>query len=138
MLPQRLEALIMAEQVSAGLCRAMAKGPGPDRPVLRRLAGDAERRARELTTLHYLLTGRRLRLKLPQPPPVGSYPEQLRQQYLQQRQMDRAYDRLAREFEGYSDQFVQLQKESRQAGKTLQNLLSRQIDRPEPRPGGVR
>ena len=75
LLPERLERLILEQQIDAGSLRQLsARLRGPERASLARMAAEQENQARELTTLHYLLTGRRLRLKVPKPPLTADLP----------------------------------------------------------------
>ena len=79
-LPERLEALILQEQADAAALRTLARRMGgQENAVLTRAAAGTEARARDLTALHFLLTGRRLRLKTPPVNPSGPLPEALRE-----------------------------------------------------------
>ena len=70
LLPERLEQLILDQKRNAAQLRQLSRRlSGPGRALLMRMAGESDDRARELTAVHYLLTGRRLRL---QPKPAGS------------------------------------------------------------------
>ena len=77
LLPERLEALIQEQRGSGAELRALGgRMQRPERQILLRMAAENENRARELTTMHYLLSGRRLRLRqppLPTPKPPPSH-----------------------------------------------------------------
>lgn len=99
LLPERLEALLLEEQATQAALRELSRrAPGNQRQRLQRLSARAGERSGALTTLHFLLTGRRLRIKPPLPPDRSPYPEALRTAWLRLRQTARAYTGLASEF----------------------------------------
>lgn len=128
LLPERLENLILEQRLNANGLKTLAdRMGGTDRQVFLRMSSENENRARELTTLHYLLTGRRLRLKQQEVPIPKPLPEALREVYFRQQQSARDFRNLAREFDGYGELFERLgseaQRQSRLIMQTLQGKL---------------
>ena len=65
LLPERLEGMILSLLETGALMKRLAgRTRGRDREILLRMSARNEGMVRRLRTLHYLLTGRRLRLKL--------------------------------------------------------------------------
>lgn len=127
-LPERLEALIVEQRADAAALRELSgRLRGPQAAALSRMAVQAGKRAQELTTLHYLLTGRRLRLQTPRRPSLGPLPEALRATWLRMRQTERAFAGLQTEFSAYEDDFghyvLELRANSRTLAATLQGQL---------------
>ena len=124
LLPEKLERMILEQKLNAeGLKALSARLSGPERQVFLRMAAENDNRARELTTLHYLLTGRRLRLKQESVPIPKLLPEALREAYFRQQQAMRDFRNLSREFSGYSELFERLGGEAvRQSRFILQTL----------------
>ena len=128
LLPERLEALILEQRTDVAALRALfrrVRGQGS-----RTLSGLAERagtRVRKLTTLHYLLTGRKLRLQTPKLPPQGPLPEALRQAWLRTRQAARACEALREEFSDYAEDFADWAADVKNDGRTLEGLLRQQM-----------
>ena len=128
LLPERLEALILEEQAQAAALRALARRlRGQGSGAVSRIAAGAEARARELSTLQYLLTGRRLRLKTPPPPPAGPLPETLRELSLRLRQTARAYESLQGEFADYAGDFARFAAETRSHTRALTQVLQSRL-----------
>ncbi len=127
LLPERLENLILEQKVSAhGIRTLAARLSGAERQVFLRMAAENENRARELTTLHYLLTGRRLSLKPTEVPIPKLLPEAFREAYYRQQQSARDFQNLSREFSGYGELFDRLCGEAkRQSGLIMQALQGR-------------
>lgn len=126
LLPERLEALVLQEQTDAARLQSLAKRiKGQGSGVMNRIAAETEARARELTALHYLLTGRRLRLKTPPPGAPGPLPEALRELCLRMEQTAKAYRSLEAEFSDRAELFARFARQSReQAGRLLSQLQS--------------
>ncbi len=123
-LPERLEALILEQQTNAALLRKLSRRlPGGQSAVLSRTAARAETQTRELNTLHYLLTGRALRLKTP--PIAGNEPprEALRDACLRLRRAAQAFESLREEFSDYAEDFGRFAAEARTGSRRLQQLL---------------
>ena len=128
LLPERLEALILEERSLAVSLRGLSSRlRGPRRDELSRLAARNEARARSLTTLHYLLTGRRLRLQPPRLPKPGPLPEALREACLRTRQSTRAYQALAQEFSAYEEDFARYADQTRADVRGLTGLMEQQL-----------
>ncbi|MBQ1371832.1 MAG: hypothetical protein IIY70_02760, partial [Oscillospiraceae bacterium] len=86
----------------------------------------------ELTTLHYLLTGRRLRLQTPRRPPQGPLPEALRAAWLRMRQTERAFTGLQAEFSDYEEDFSRYARDIRSNSRTLSEALQAQLQDAKP------
>lgn len=128
-LPERLEALIVEQQAEAVELRAMARRlRGQGSATLMRIAAGIEARIRALTTLHYLLTGRRLRLQPPRPTVTGPLPETLRALTLRLRQTERAYAGLQGEFADYAEEFERFSRQTRSDGRAVTELLQAQLN----------
>ena len=124
-LPERLEALILEQQADAALLRGLSRRlQGAQSAALSRAAAGTEKRARELSTLHYLLSGRQLRLKTPPQPLNGPLPEALREACLRLRRSAQAFEALGAEFSDYADDFERWAGESRKQSRSLLQLLS--------------
>ena len=97
LLPERLEALISLERRNAAELKVVsARLRGADRAAFLRMAARDEARAAELQAMHYLLTGRRLRLSGRAEPLPRDLPEALRMLWLRRREMARSYAELCR------------------------------------------
>lgn len=127
LLPERLERLILEQKINAiGVKTLAARLGGAERQVFLRMAAEIENHARELTTVHYLLTGRRLRLNPTETTVARQLPEALREAYFRQQQASRDYRNLTREFEGYAELFDRLADEAaRHSRLILQTLQGR-------------
>lgn len=133
LLPEKLEALILEQRAQAAALRAAAgRLQGPRRGELNRMAARGEARARELTALHYLLTGRRLRLQSPRLPAPGPLPETLRGLCLSLRDSARAFGSLGAEFSAWAGDFSRLSEAAEADGRRLMGLLREELDRPGP------
>lgn len=127
-LPERLEALILEQRVDAASLQALSRRVrGQNAAALSRMARRTEARAQKLTTLHYLLTGRRLRLRAPKLPNASPLPEALREAWLRNRQASRALDALREEFSDYADDFAEAAANTRSDARTLEGLLRQQM-----------
>lgn len=127
-LPERLEALILEQRSDAAALRALSNRlRGPQRTAIQRMSAQTEARASELTTLHYLLTGRRLRLQTPRPPAPGPLPEALRAAYLRTRQAERAFSGLQSEFADYAEDFGRFVRQTQADGRMLTQTLQAQL-----------
>ena len=111
LLDERLEKTILAAKQSAADLRRVAARLNPSqRGKFLRMAAQSENSEEELTAIHYLLTGRRLKLhpkpgRLPQ-----ELPEALRAIWMQIRDLSRDYAALSRDFSDYADSFEQMRK----------------------------
>ena len=106
LLPQRLESDIQEQRrLSSHLLRTAGMLRGGERTVFQRMARDTASGADRLTTLHYLLTGRILRLRALPLPPKRPLPEELRSLYFSVRQSAKEMSALAGEFAEFSDLF---------------------------------
>ncbi|MBQ6160499.1 MAG: hypothetical protein IJK24_06110 [Oscillospiraceae bacterium] len=129
LLPERLEALILEQRSSAAALRALARRlRGRQASLLAGMAAGTDATARELTALHYLLSGRRLRLQTPPAPPPGPLPEALRAACQRMRQSERAFSALQAEFSDYAEDFAKGARQSRNNTRTLMELLQSQLD----------
>ena len=127
-LPERLEALILEQQADAAQLRALsARLRGQGRASLAQMARRADARARKLTTLHYLLTGRKLRLQAPKLPPPGPLPEALREAWQRNRQAGRAFAALGQEFGDFREDFAGFSADAKSEGRILEGLLRQQM-----------
>ena len=136
LLPERLEALILQEQADAAALRGLSRRMnGPESAALSRIAAAADSRAKELTALHSLLTGRRLRMKVPPVRNSGPVPEALREICLRMEQTAKAYKSLETEFADRAELFSRYARDSRDQARTLlsqlKNHLPRQADLPK-------
>ena len=133
LLPERLEALLLEEQATEAQLRALARRTGGNRSrVLQRLANRTGKRIGELSALHFLLTGRRLRLKPPAFPGKVTFPDSLRAVWLRQQQSARAYDSLAKEFREEAQELETwssgIRADNRQLASLLQGRMSGETD----------
>lgn len=130
LLPERLEALVleqMGEQEALKrLSRRLGSGQGA---AVARLAAQLRAQTRELTTLHYLLTGRRLRLKAPAPAASGSVTEELRLACLRAAQSARAFRSLAEEFREQAEDLSRYARECEGRQRRLTGILRSRLDR---------
>ena len=127
-LPERLEAMILEQRADAASLRALARRMrGQGSATLAKLAERNTARARKLTTLHYLLTGRKLRLQTPKPQKPDPLPEALRAAWLRTRQAARAYDALREEFSDYAEDFADYAMDAKTDGRTLEGILRQQL-----------
>ena len=132
LLPQRLEALaleLMAEEES--LRRLSRRLGGSQGAAVSRLASQLRAGTRELTTLHYLLTGCRLRLKAPAPAPSGSVTEVLRLACLRAAQSARAFRSLGEEFREHAEEMNRCARDSEARQRSLTRILQSRLDRRE-------
>ena len=128
LLPERLEALILEERSLARSLRGLGRRlRGPRSGSLNRLAARAEARAGAMTTLHYLLTGRRLRLQTPPPGKPEPLAEALRGLCLRLRQSARAYEALAQEFSAWGEDFGGYSGQAAADARSLSALLEQQL-----------
>ena len=128
LLPERLEALILQERADAAALRMLSRRMGGQGSApVSRAAASSEARARTLVTLHYLLSGRRLRLQTPPCGKQDDLPEALRQASLRMEQTAAAYASLAKEFpergELFSGLSCQARGQYRALTARLQSLL---------------
>ena len=124
LLPERLERLILEQQIDAGNLRQLsARLRGPEKASLARMAAEQENQARELTTLHYLLTGRRLRLKVPKPPLTADLPQAIREQFFRQKQAARDLQGLQRDFSAYAAHFAGMEQAAQRNSCMLARIL---------------
>ena len=129
LLPERLETLITEQRSGAVVLRRLAERlRGQERQVFLRMAADGESRARELTAFHFLLSGRRLRLRRPCPAVPADLPEALREAYLRQRDAARAVHALAADYACCAELLLPMEKElsldQRRILHTIQGLLT--------------
>lgn len=128
LLPERLEALIVEQQAEAAELRSIARRlRGQQSAALTRIAAGIEARVRALTTLHYLLTGRRLRLQPPGAKANAPVSEALRSLSLRLRQTERAYVGLQGEFADYAEDFERFARQTRTDGRSVTELLQAQL-----------
>ena len=124
LLPERLEALILQERADAASLRRLARRMGGrGSAAVTRAAASAESRARRLLTLHYLLSGRQLRLQTPPCPKQGTPLEALREASLRMEQTAKSYEALAEEFPERSRLFAELGCQSRGQYRALATQL---------------
>lgn len=128
LLPERLEQLILDQKRNAAQLRQLSRRlSGPGRAQLARMAGESDDRARELTAVHYLLTGRRLRLQ-PKPEPLPrDLPEALRTASLRQQEAARSFAALAGDFSDWSETFSRMGRDSRSMLERITRLLRAQM-----------
>lgn len=140
LLPDRLERMILEQRMNAIQLRDLAgRLPAQERRIFFRMSSENDNRARELTTLHYLITGRSLRLKLPSQPAVGDLTEALREAFFRQKQSAAGFEALAQEFSGYADQFSRLADQAQRHSNRIRQALQAHLERPPhgpTRPGG--
>ena len=130
LLPERLEALVLEQRAEAARLRALSgRVRGQGSAALARMARRSDARAGSLTALHYLLTGRRLRLQTPRLPKPGPMPEPLREACLSTRQTARAFEALSREFSDYAEDFGGYAAEVKSDARVLTELLKDQLRR---------
>ena len=128
LLPERLEALIVEQQAEAAELRSIARRlRGQQSAALTRIAAGVEARVRALTTLHYLLPGRRLRLQPPGAKANAPVSEALRSLSLRLRQTERAYVGLQGEFADYAEDFERFARQTRTDGRSVTELLQAQL-----------
>lgn len=128
-LPERLEAVIMEQQALAAYLRSLAgKLRGPQRASAASMASQTEQSARELTALHYLLTGRRFRPRPPKQELSAPLPEALRQACLRARQAEQSFLALREEFSSCAGDFGRLAEQARSHSRRLMELLRRTMD----------
>ena len=129
-LPERLEALILQEQADAAALRTLARRMGgQENAVLTRAAAGTEARARDLTALHFLLTGRKLRLKTPPVNPPGPLPEALRELCLRLEQTAKTYRSLEAEFAERAELFGRFARQSREQARSLLSQMKNHLPR---------
>ena len=127
-LPERLEGLVVQELSDASALRFAARRiRGQGSAALNRAAAKTDARVRELTTMHYLLTGRRLRLKAPPHGPAKPLPEALRELTLRSRQSARTYESLQAEFSEYARDFARFAADARAQTQILTQTLQTQL-----------
>lgn len=128
LLPERLEQLVLDQKQNAEQIRQLSgRLSGPGRGQLARMAGESDDRARELTALHYLLTGRRLRLR-PKPEPLPrDLPEALRTVFLRQQEAARSFAALSGEFSDWAETFSRMERDSRSGMDRIARLLRAQM-----------
>lgn len=123
LLPERLEALILEQRTDAAALQALSRRlRGQGSASLAQIVRRTQARVRKLTALHYLLTGRRLRLQTPAIPRPDPLPEALRAAWLRNRQTVRAFEALREEFTDYGEDFADWAAETRSDGRTLAGL----------------
>ena len=128
LLPERLEGLILEQRGEAAELRALARRlRGQGAAALNRTAAGIEARTRELSTLHYLLTGRKLRLPSPPPRLKGPETELLRELILRLRQSAQAYESLETEFSDYAGDFSRCASDTRSQARRLTQLLQTRL-----------
>ncbi len=128
LLPERLERMILEQRMNAVELRSLAgRLPAQERRTFFRMAAETDGRAGELTTLHYLLTGRRLRLKLPPQRPAGDLSEALRSAYFRLKQSAEGFSDLAREFGSYADQFTRMASQARTHCDRIRRALQQRL-----------
>ena len=124
LLPERLEALISLERRNAAELKVVsARLRGADRAAFLRMAARDEARAAELQAMHYLLTGRRLRLSGRAEPLPRDLPEALRMLWLRRREMARSYAELSRDFSAYAETFGRFSAETRRQMEQISAAL---------------
>ena len=126
-LPERLEALILEQQADAAMLQALSgRVRGAGRAALSRAAAGTRTQARELNTLHYLLTGRMLRLQTPPLPKAAPLPEALREACLRLRRSAQAFESLKAEFADYWEEFTRFAGQTHARSRALLRLLGEQ------------
>ena len=123
-LPERLEALILEQQSLAAAQRELARRMrGSQSAAMSRMAGLTMAQARELIALHYMLTGRALRLQTPRPQLPGPMPEALRETWQRLRQTTRTYESLETEFGDYANDFSRFSRQTRDHARALMEVM---------------
>lgn len=124
LLPERLEAMILQERAEAASLRLLARRMGgKGSAAVPRAAAGSEARARRLLTLHYLLSGRQLRLQTPPCGKQGAVLEALREAGLRMEKTAKDYERLAEEFPQRSELFTELSAQCRAQYRALARQL---------------
>lgn len=132
LLPERLEALIQEQRGDGALLEALSRRMGGGQGTrLRSMAAGTGSRVRELTTLHYLLTGRRLRPRPAGPPPRGPVTELLRTAALRARQAAAAYRALGGEFQSWQEDLSRMARASETQARALTALLRQRLQQSE-------
>ena len=128
LLPERLEQAILDQKQNAAELRQLSRRfGGRDGGRLSRMAAQNDAGARELTALHYLLTGRRLRLMPKSEPLPRDLPEALRQACLRQQQAAKSFAALGREFSEWADTFSRMERAARSRFEDLSRLMEAQL-----------
>ncbi len=124
LLPERLERTIQEQRtLTALLLRTARRLGGGERTALLRMAAGTRSAAEELTTLHYLLTGRELRLKAMPLPPTAPVREELRELCLRIRRSAKEMNALAADFSAYADQFRAQEQVLKRAERGVSDVL---------------
>jgi hypothetical protein len=135
LLPERLERIILEQRIDASSLRQLSgRLRGPERAAVARMAAEQDNRARELTALHYLLTGRQLRLKVPTPPISADLPQALRELFFRQKQAARELQGLQRDFDMYADHFAAMEQDARRNSRMLAGILQGVLPSASPPP----
>lgn len=123
-LPERLEAVTLEQQALAAYLRGLSgKLRGPRSAAAAAMARQTEQSVRELTALHYLLTGRRFQPRPPRQELPAPLPEALRQACLRTKQTGLAFDALQAEFSAYGTEFGRMAALAREHSRRLMELL---------------
>lgn len=126
LLPERLTALIEGERKTAAACTQLAcRLSGSAGMALRRIRAQAENRARQLTALHFLLTGKRTCIKAPQVPFHKNLCEALRENCLSMLALQEQYGKVAAEFPAHADTLDCLSLSLRNDLRTVTGILER-------------
>ena len=124
LLPEKLEESIQERQMLTDLlvrtAQSLSKG---ERTALLRISAQLRSDIRELTTLHYLLTGRRLKLPPGQLPPKAPIREELRALYFRFRRAAKNSDLLSKDFSEYEKEFREDAQVLRRAERTIAGIL---------------
>ena len=124
LLPEKLEESIQERQMLTDLlvrtAQSLSKG---ERTALLRISAQLRSGIRELTTLHYLLTGRRLKLPPGQLPPKAPIREELRALYFRLRRAAKNSDLLSKDFSEYEKEFREDAQVLRRAERTIAGIL---------------
>ena len=124
LLPEKLEQAIQDQRtLTALLIRTARRLPNGDRSALLRIAADTRSGTEELSTLHYLLTGRQLRLR-PRPlPPQKPVREELRDLYHRFRSAAGEAGAIAGQFSDYADRLRERERQLTLAARGISTVL---------------
>ena len=128
LLPERLETAIQEQRLlSELLVRAAQRLPKGARSGLLQSAAQLRDGVRSLTTLHYLLTGRRLRLHPLPTPPAEPVPSELRRIWARLKKASGETALLERDFQEYAedlrDRRIVLDRARRSVSEALKGNL---------------
>ena len=129
-LPERLEALLIQELATISFLRLLSgKMRGQASTALFQIVKKTENRTRELTAMHFLMTGRTLRIKTPPVSVPDSISDALRVACLRMKQTAKSYEGLSAEFANSAEDFSRYVRQTQEQAGTLLGLLRNQLPR---------